>query len=384
MQSAKKKILIISFSETSTDPRVLRQIEYLKDEYTLTVAGIPPEIPSIEFIPVSHAREPFYMAPIIKIFLECGSLYPRIKAYSISFASKRILKNRNFDLIIANDLLPFAFIRGLLPRVPIFWDAHEFYPECCPQNTRGSSLVCHAQKRLCRKLIHEAVAMSSISPAICERYKKDFHLSERPLLLRNIPAYVEQSPSPVDNDRIRIVHHGLFDPARNPLDLINAVRMAGPRFSLDLILKTPQPELLDEIKAYIADMPQFRLLPPVSTKEIASFINRYDLGIILIPATNYNHEKCLPNKLFEFIQARLGIVIGPSPEMAEIVWKHGLGVISDELTPESMARTLQRLTQNDVVRFKLNANKIAHEFCAEKEMLKLTDAIRNVLYEKQC
>lgn len=39
----------------------------------------------------------------------------------------------------------------------------------------------------------------------------------------------------------------------------------------------------------------------------------------MIPPATFNHIWCLPNKFFDFLQARLGIVTGPSPERARIV-----------------------------------------------------------------
>ena len=71
--------------------------------------------------------------------------------------------------------------------------------------------------------------------------------------------------------------------------------------------------------------PRIRILPPVKSDDVVYTINQYDIGVFLIPPVNFNYANTLPNKLFDFIQARLGIAIGPTPEMASIVDRYGNG-----------------------------------------------------------
>ena len=53
--------------------------------------------------------------------------------------------------------------------------------------------------------------------------------------------------------------------------------------------------------------------------EIVDTIAEYDIGLFILSPINFNYYHALPNKLFEFIQARLAIAVSPSPEMARIV-----------------------------------------------------------------
>ena len=80
---------------------------------------------------------------------------------------------------------------------------------------------------------------------------------------------------------------------------------------------------------------------------------------------------CLPNKFFEFIQARLAIAIGPSPEMARLTKQYNLGIISKNFTPKSMAESLNSLTKEQILQYKENANQAAKILNAEREGEKL-------------
>ena len=124
---------------------------------------------------------------------------------------------------------------------------------------------------------------------------------------------------------------------------------------------------------------RIRITPPVKSSEVVAAIRNYDIGIFLLPPVNFNYENTLPNKLFDFIQARLGIAIGPTPEMAEIVRHYNIGVVADDFTAESLAKTLNQLTKADIENFKRNATKAAKELNAEANAVKLNKMISEIL-----
>src|SRR5690606_41823663 len=67
----------------------------------------------------------------------------------------------------------------------------------------------------------------------------------------------------------------------------------------------------------------------------------------------------------DFVQARLGLVVGPSPEMARLVRDHGLGAVTDGFTSADLATTLAGITADDVRRWKAASHTAARELCAE-------------------
>jgi hypothetical protein len=77
-------------------------------------------------------------------------------------------------------------------------------------------------------------------------------------------------------------------------------------------------------------------------------------------------QRALPNKLFEFIQARLAIAVGPSPEMAAIVREHACGVVADDFTPRALADVLAGVTREQIATFKAGANGAAQLLNAEQ------------------
>ena len=98
-----------------------------------------------------------------------------------------------------------------------------------------------------------------------------------------------------------------------------------------------------------------------------------------MPPINFNYANTLPNKLFDFIQARLAIAIGPTPEMAEIVNHYNIGVVSDNFTPQKIAEKLQALTTEKIAVYKNKSEAAALELRAEKNKEKLLSIISGLL-----
>ena len=89
---------------------------------------------------------------------------------------------------------------------------------------------------------------------------------------------------------------------------------------------------------------------------------------------NFNDKYALPNKFFEFIQARLALAISPSPEMKFLVDKYNLGVVSDDFTTQSLAAKISNLSFEQIMFYKNRVNHFCHELSAEnnEKMIKNT------------
>jgi hypothetical protein len=130
-------------------------------------------------------------------------------------------------------------------------------------------------------------------------------------------------------------------------------------FSLDLILMPGDRRYIKRLERLCSSRPRVRILPPLPFAELVTATNAYDVGVFLVPPVSFNLRFTLPNKFFEFIQARLMIAIGPSPEMARYVREYDLGVVADDFRPATLAAALSRLSASDIQRHKENAHRAA-------------------------
>ena len=162
--------------------------------------------------------------------------------------------------------------------------------------------------------------------------------------------------------------------------MIETMDYVDNRFSLDLMLVANwNLEYYEELKAMAQNRNNVRIIPPVAFEEIVPFSSQYDIGFYILQPTSYNCKYALPNKFFEFIQARLALAIGPSPEMAKYLKAYDLGIVAPNFTPQSMAESLNALTKEQILIYKENANKTAKILNATKEGEKLLNIIERVL-----
>jgi hypothetical protein len=286
------------------------------------------------------------------------------------------------DLILANDIssLPIAceLSKG---KIPIFFDAHEYHPRELENNVEWLKNEQAYVTYLCQKYIPLCAAMSTVCEGIAKEYERNFGVKS--VVITNATDFKDLKPVETKGNLIRMIHHGAAIAERHIDLMISMMDLLDERFSLDLMLIPTQPEYLEEIKEMIKDKSNIRLLPPVATEEISSFTNGYDIGLFLLPPVNFNYEYALPNKLFEFIQARLAIAIGPSPEMARFVKTYDLGVIADDFTPEALAKKIQALDKPAIAHFKAQAHKHALELSSERNRQKIKEVVEALLSGKK-
>lgn len=377
-----KTILILAFSNLKHDARVLRQLDFLAKKYAVTIACFD-AVESNDYTILRIKKTNLTLSrKLASAFFLLTRFYSMAYRLLNDYAYvKTKLANQKFDLVIANDIesLPLAFeFKG----AKVLFDAHEYAPRHFEDKLSWRIFFQGYNKFLCKKFIPLTSAMTTVGEGLAKEYAK--HYPVKPIVITNASQYFDIPVQPVQENKIRLIHHGGANHSRKLELMIEMMDYLDERFTLDMMLITPPiansktKSYINELERLIKDPNRIKILPPKKPQEIVPFINNYDMGVFLLPPINFNYENTLPNKLFDFIQARLAIAIGPTPEMARIVNDHKLGIISDDFTPQSLATKLNELTPSDLVTFKNNAAKVAHELSAEhneKVMLDLVDTL---------
>lgn len=381
-----KKILILAYSDLNHDARVARQINFLSERCQLTIACFDsPKNWKHEVFHIKRIKPGLFQKAIGSIFLLSGLFESAYKIIYDFPDLRKHLKSRRFDLIVANDIesLPLAF--KIKKTEKILFDAHEFAPRHFEDKLVWRIFFQRFNKYLCKKYLPLVDEMITVGTGLANEYAA--HYPVKPIVVTNANYYSNLAPTPVDEKKIRLIHHGAANPSRQLEIMIEMMNYLDDRFTLDLMLLTPTIAnkktrgYLDSLKNSIKDNPRIKIVPPVKSSEVVNFIHPYDMGIFLLPPINFNYANTLPNKLFDFIQARLAIGIGPTPEMASLVNRYDLGVVSGDFTPQSLAKKINALTVADLDSFKKNADNAALELSAEKNNVILNDLVSNLLTE---
>lgn len=354
-----RRILCVSFSPIRDDSRVLRQLSVLREFGDVTTVGYgakPEGVARHIAVPDDAPSLPQTVGGVARLALHLHRAV-ELRSPGERAVLEQTVKSGPYDLIVANDAraLPLAFAAA--GEALVLADMHEWAPQERATIPVWRVLVGPYMTHLCRRYLPRAAAVTTVSSGLVRLYHDQFGV--HPELVRNAADLQQLSPSAVDPDRIRLVHSGTADPDRNIMELIEAVERLGDRFTLDLYLIEVPGGHLDEIRARVADSPRVTLHDPVRPTELPRVLNQYDLGVFLFPLVTLSKRYHLPNKFFDFVQARLGLVFSSAPEIDARVQKHGLGLITEDTTSDALVSTLRDITEADVARFKQAADEAA-------------------------
>jgi len=292
---------------------------------------------------------------------------------------QRKLEGLSFDVAIANDLEALPLALSLAGRRPVILDAHEYSPREFEDKLVWRLTRQGFAQHLCSRYLNRAAAMITVCDGIALEYRRNFAVE--PAVVPNAAPFHDLPLRPTSRSQIRLIHHGGATPSRRIEGMIDMMDLVDERFSLDLILVPGDPCYIARIRQRAAGKPRIRFLDPVPMDKIVKLSAGYDVGLFLLPPTNFNYAMALPNKLFEFIQARLAVAIGPSPEMARIVREFDCGIVADDFAPATLARALNSLTAADVDRMKAGSEKAACVYTAENNAEKVREIVTSALKE---
>jgi len=353
------KILSISFSPIHADSRVLRQLAVLRDLGEVTTVGYGPSPEGVE----RHIRVPDNASSLPQTPLGVARLALRLhhsvelKAPGEKAVRREAVESGPYDLVVANDAraLPLAF--AVAGGAPVMADMHEWAPEERATVPIWRILVGPYMNALCEKYLPRAAAVTTVSPGLAGLYRERYGVD--PEIVRSAADFQSLSPTRVDPDKIRLVHSGTADPDRNILELIDAVDLLGDRFTLDLYLLEVPGGHLDVIRRKAASVPRVTVHDPVPPRTLPQVLNQFDLGVFLFPLVTLSKLYHLPNKFFDFVQARLGLVFSSAPEIDSLVRQYKLGLITSGTTSDALVTALRDITADQVSQFKIAADNAA-------------------------
>ncbi len=379
MQKDRMRALVISLSDLTRDARVRRQIVVLSERFDVTTLSLTPAN-DLTIDAVTIRNRSLSLGQKIKRHLWFNLVrrqYDRWYWLGLDASGAiQALGSRHFDLVVANDIdsLPLARAIAALPS-SIIVDAHEFSPRQFEHSWKWRLLNRPVYDWICRSLTEGLAGMLTVSRGIADEYERVYGVAAE--VMRSAPTFASLRPSPTSEDTIRLVHHGGATPPRRIELMIEAMDYVDSRFTLTLILvPTGHDDYLRRLESMAEQRENVRVLPPVPPDELVAFSNQFDVGLTFFPPTTFNLRHVLPNKFFEYIQSRLAVLTGPSPEIQALVEQYGLGRIAASFSAKDLAAEINRLDTKSVQEYKRAADTAAGELCLQQEakvLLRMAD-----------
>lgn len=388
MQS-RPKVLILSLSWLNTQPRVLRQVKALSQKYDLTVVGYGStgqegieefSLPGLSpTAPPQLARYPLWLRIIRACTATLGRyhflywwLNPSVRSAYLQLAMVR------FDVVVANEMEAVPLAVRLAKGASVVADLHEYTPGQLQKRSAAHFAYARYRQWLCREYLHLPSRLVTVGHGISKLYEKNW--STPPLeVIRNVPAYRDLTPSTVDYSNIELVYHGLAGAGRGIEAVITAMAESQLPCTLHLYLTGGGEADLKLIAQKKRVDTRVVFHEPVPTQQIAETINAHDVGVVFHQPHTENFQDSLPNKFFEGIQARLALIVSPSPEMSGIVRQNKMGVVTRDFSVDALTEALNSLCPESVALMKEQSEAPSRKYSWDCEQQRFLDIIEESL-----
>ena len=374
------KILCISFSDIKADARVLRQLDVLAEYGDVTTLGYGEKPDAAAEHLRLDAALPSLPQTVAGVALLAVRFYKRQELAAPAVrAGADLAAGRTFDLVVANEARALPLAHHLAAGAPVWGDMHEWAPEERVHVLSWRLLIKPFMTYVCAKYLPRTQAVTVVNDSIAHLYAEEFGCDTA--TVRNSRAFEDLHPSPLSEETIRLVHSGAAVPGRNLEGMIQAVNMLGPGYSLDFYLVPARDggKYLRFLESLASGPNKVTFHPPVSPADLPRVLNAYDVGIFSLPPQTRNHALMLPNKFFDFVQARLAIVFSPSPETSRLIERFDLGAVTEDFSPESLAEALRRLDRPRIAASKANAHGAAMELSSKVDEDTEREILRRLL-----
>lgn len=297
-----------------------------------------------------------------------------------------LLIRSDYAVVVSNDLdtLPACYLAWRWRRFKLIFDSHELFSEAAElSDNRLARRVWRALERWLLPRVPVGLTVSeSIRAEYRRRYGVDFHV------LRNIPPRLDLSSLPLPTLNLDPSVHYLI------LQGTGINRDRGAEEAVEALVHLPENFHLivagdgDVMEALIQRVRSRHLGQRVHFtgrlpyRQLMALTTRCWAGLSLDKPTCLNYLYSLPNKIFDYIQARIPVVVSPIPEPAKIVLEHGVGVVARAVTPEAVAEAvmaLEKALARDAVGWKQRLDAAARALCRENEEASLLNFLRDYL-----
>jgi glycosyltransferase involved in cell wall biosynthesis len=365
-----KKISLSVINDLVTDNRVHKVAVSLKK------MGFEPLLTG-RILPESHPVERDYQTHRMKLVFRTGPFFYFEYNLRLFF---RLLKTP-IDVFVANDLdtLPANFLAARIKRKPLVYDSHEYFTEV--PELIGRPVVRTIWLGLEKLLVPRVDAAYTVCDSIAEAYHDLYQVDFK--VVRNLPvcSTSETNTHPMtqshrmSNSSKIILYQGALNLGRGIEAAIRAMQFLE---ETELWL-AGDGDLTDQLKQLVVESGlegKVKFLGRLPLAELSRITRKADLGISLEEDLGLNYRFALPNKLFDYIQAGVPVLVSNLPEMKRIVDQYQIGVIAENHQRKELAEVMKTalFDQEKRTMWKQNLTKAAKELCWENE----ENVLRNI------
>lgn len=276
-----------------------------------------------------------------------------------------------FDLYVANDLdtlLP-NFLVSKLKNKELVYDSHEYFTEVPELLSRPK--IRKVWLKIEEYIFPKLKTVYTVNKEIAEIYNKKYKVDVK--IIRNIAPKLKNTT--VDKgfaERIKgkkkmLIFQGAgINIDRGAEELIESMQWIDNAILYIIGSGDVFGQLRILVNKFSLQQKVF-ILDKMSYLDLMEYTKIADLGLSLDKGTNPNYENALPNKVFDYIQAQIPLLVSNRRVVTDLVRSNNIGFVLSEVTPKVLANTINDIFKLDKSVIQKNLKVVAEKYSWEEE-----------------
>lgn len=248
------------------------------------------------------------------------------------------------DLLYANDLdtlLPNYLTSKITPSALIY-DSHEYFTEVPELISRPKirSFWIKLENSIFPRLKNVITVNQKLADIYSSKYKVPV------TVIKNVPrSAIEKVFDPVvalGKDQKMVLYQGSLNMGRGLELMIDAMM----HLENHLLVLAGDGDILDQLQARVIENHlenRVIFLGKLLPEQLQDVTKQADIGLSLEEDLGLNYRYCLPNKVFDYIQAQIPVLVSDLPLLKELVSTYAIGECLTQRNPDSLASSIKNM-----------------------------------------
>ena len=364
------KVIACVFNNLYTDQRVEKVCRsLLENGYEIELIGN-----SWGGLPEMNRPYPFHRINLNSSNLKLA--YPEFNFKLYFELLKRADKN---TVLLANDLdtLAASYLVSRKLNIPLVYDSHEIFTEMPAVNGRFTQKI---WRKLERNLVPKISYMITASDSYATWFEKKY-LIKKPVVVQNFPVKISQPDDiEAENEPKIILYQGVINPSRGLDKVIPAMKTIG-NAQLWIAGDGPKRKEYEALTKSFKLEQKIKFLGKLPPSELRKLTVKADVGLSIEENNGESYYYSLPNKISDYIQAGIPIVVSNFPEMKRIIEAFEVGECISNHSEQELSSKINRVLTKGKKFYKERLESAAAQLCWENEEPKLIELFKKVQTE---
>ena len=289
--------------------------------------------------------------------------------FVLLFYKKDVLLANDLDTLLPNYLISKLQIKKLV------YDSHELFSEI-PELV-NKPFTKKVWRSLERRVLPKLKNTYTVSNSIADYYDKKHQTKFK--VIRNLPLMIRtisKGNFSFDHKGEKIIlYQGAINIGRGLELIINTM----PFISNCILVIIGNGDIIKNLKSYVKNInlvKKVRFLESLTPNELQKITPLANIGISIEEDLGLNYRFSLPNKIFDYINAEVPILVSNLPEMRKIIDTHKVGEIVKDRSPQKLSLQIKELLKKD---YSEELKKAKKELIWENQEEELLAIFRNII-----